>query len=92
MFFLYMKAWTLFSKNKSCIDNGRQFRSKGKDDRNPLCSNSKLLMAAVVYHGVSSKMHRQWYFQTVAIPGQKKAKNVRIDCCLLAYRNKRGKH
>lgn len=48
------------------------FRSKGNDKRNPPCSNSKLLTTAVVYHGMSSNMHRQWYFHRVAIAAPNK--------------------
>ena len=48
------------------------FRSKGNVDRNPLCSKSKLLTTAVVYHGMSSNTQRQWYFQSVEIPAPKK--------------------
>ena len=59
------------------------FRSKGNVDRNPLCSKSKLLTTAVVYHGMSSNTQRQWYFQSVEIPAPKKQRaSVSAMACL----------
>ena len=68
-----MKVWTLtFLKIYYVSIVEDNFRSKGNVDRNPLCSNSKLLTNAVIYHGMSSNTHCQWYFQIVAIAVLKK--------------------
>ena len=61
------------------------FRSKGIDDRNPLWFNSKLLTTAVVYYGVSSNTHRQWYFNRVAIAAPKKQRTTVSTMALVAY-------
>ena len=68
-----MKVWTLtFLKIYYVSIVEDNFRSKGNVDRNPLCSKSKLLTTAVVYHEVPSNTHRQWCFPTVEIPAPKK--------------------
>ena len=82
MCFFCMKVWTLFNKVNYVSIVEDSFRPKGNDDRNPLCSKSKLLRTAVVYHGVSSNTHRQWYFQIVEISAPKKQRtSVSIMVC-----------